>query len=168
MSELFSQLGVDWKLLISQAANFFILLAALTFLIYRPLARVMEERRKKIEFGIEGAGKAEEKLKEAEKIKEEKVSEGERAALKIIGGAEGDAKKRFSAIVAEAEKKAEDVLKESAVIAEHQKQEAMQKLMQEAGMLVRESIGKAVSERPESVDEKLVQGAVAAIKSKNI
>ena len=49
MSELFSKLGIDWKLLIAQIINFLVLLFVLYKFAYRPILSMLEKRTKKIE-----------------------------------------------------------------------------------------------------------------------
>jgi len=71
MSELFSAFGVNWKLLLIQAVNFGLLLAALTYFLYKPILKIIDERR-------------------------EKVAEGVRTAERHIGGAGGEAGRRIS------------------------------------------------------------------------
>ena len=51
MSELLSQLGIDPKLLLSQGVNFGLVIIILTFLVYKPLVKILNERKQKIEFG---------------------------------------------------------------------------------------------------------------------
>ena len=50
---LLGKLGIDWKLFLSQAFNFFVLLGVLTFFVYKPLMTVIKERNKKIKTGLE-------------------------------------------------------------------------------------------------------------------
>ena len=52
MEQLFSQLGIDWHLLLSQAVNFFLLLIVLRVFAYKPLLAFLHERRRKIEEGL--------------------------------------------------------------------------------------------------------------------
>ena len=51
-NELLFQLGINWKLFLSQAVNFFILLGVLTFFVYKPLIKVIKERNQKISEGL--------------------------------------------------------------------------------------------------------------------
>ena len=51
-NQLLSQLGIDWKLFLSQAVNFFILLLVLTFFVYKPLIKIVKERNKRIKEGL--------------------------------------------------------------------------------------------------------------------
>ena len=164
MTELVHQLGLDWKLLLSQGVNFLILLTVLTMLVYRPLSRLIEERRKKIEFGLMGAEEAEKRLKEIDRIKSEKIGEAEKIALNIVGESEKRGQKRFDEIVKIAEVRANEVLVDAAKVAEHKKQEELARLTEKAGLLIKQAIIKTVELDPKHIDEKLVSEAARIIK----
>lgn len=166
MSALLTQLGVDWKLLLAQGANFLILLTVLTIFVYKPLLKMLEERGRKIEAGLKGAEKAESRLKDIERIKQDTLSRADKSALEVISLAEENARKRSGEIVAGAEKKAEDVLKSAAVVAEHKKKEELEKLNKEARLLIKEAIVKTVELDPSQIDEKLITSAFASAKEK--
>ncbi len=164
MTELVHQLGLDWKLLLSQGVNFLILLTVLTMLVYRPLSKLIEERRKKIEFGLMGAEEAEKRLKEIDRIKSEKIGEAEKIALNIVGESEKRGQKRFDEIVKIAEVRANEVLVDAAKVAEHKKQEELARLTEKAGLLIKQAIIKTVELDPKHIDEKLVSEAARIIK----
>jgi len=166
MSALLAELGIDWKLLLAQGVNFLILLVVLTAFVYRPLVRLIEERRKKIELGLRGAEEVEGRLKEVEEIKVRTVAAADRTAAEMIGAAEKEGKRRTQEIVGEAAKKADSVLKEAAVVAEHRKLEELEKLGREANKLIKEAIVKTVELDPSQVDEKLIGRAFHAVKEK--
>src|SRR3989344_9332359 len=88
MLELFGQLNIDFRLLLSQGTNFFIVLAALTFFVYKPLVKNLNERKAKIEFGLRGAREAEERLAGIEALKKQKIIEAEKNAFEIVRAAE--------------------------------------------------------------------------------
>ncbi len=164
MNELLHQLGIDWKLLVSQGVNFAVLLVVLTVFVYRPLMRVMEERRRKIELGLKGAEEVERRLGEIEKMKSEKIVAAEKSAMEIIKSAEQEGRVRAQGIISETNKKAETLLQDAAETAEHRRIDALERLAQEAKLLVKEAIVKTVSLRPEQVDEELVKQAIQAVK----
>ena len=45
MQQLFAAFGINWKLLLIQGINFSVLLAILSYFLYRPLMKVIDERR---------------------------------------------------------------------------------------------------------------------------
>jgi len=168
MSELFSELGIDFRLLLSQGANFFIVLVALTFFVYKPLVKILNERKARIEFGLRGAKEADERLAGIEALKEQKIVEAEKNAFEIVRAAESDAGSRGEKIVAEAEVKAEDILKKASLIEEQRRLETLSKLYEEARGLIRDALAKTVAMRPEAIDEALVNEAAEALKAEKI
>lgn len=74
--ELLQKLGVDWKLLLAQIVNFTILLSVLTFFVYRPLLRVIDERRERIRKSMDDA--------EAIAHAKEKITRAHEEALRNI------------------------------------------------------------------------------------
>jgi F-type H+-transporting ATPase subunit b len=168
MSELLSQLGIDGKLLLAQGANFLIVLGALTFLAYRPLVKILEERRKKIEFGLKGAEEAERRLSEIDKVKIEKLKQADEEALLMIRGAEGKAIVRSQEIIKGAESKAGAVLEEAVRIAEQKKLEEFKALSKEAKEIIKKALVKTVELDPTHIDEKLIARAVERVNVKKV
>ncbi len=168
MAALFSSLGINGKLLLAQGINFFILLAVLTFFVYRPLMRVVEERRKKIELGVRSGELAEARLAEIEAERGAKLVEAEKSALGIMAKAQKDAAVRSAELLQEAEKDADAFLESTKMTAEHKKKEELQELARKAEELVRDAIAMAISAAPERVDEELVGRAASTIKEKAV
>ena len=164
MSELVSQLGIDPKLLLAQGVNFLILLFVLTRFVYKPLMKMVEERRKKIELGVKGGEMAEEIIKKAEEEKAGIIKDADIDAVTIISEAEKNAQKKGQEIALQADKKAQSILREAMLIAERKEKEEMERVSTEAKRLVKEAIIKTVQLKPEQVDEKLIEEAVKSIK----
>lgn len=168
MSELLSQLGIDFSLLISQGVNFFIVLAVLTFFVYRPLVKIMNERKARIDFGLKGADEAERKLLEVDVLKQEKIREGEKSAFEIIKSAENKAIARGDEIIKSAEDKAEDLLKKAKEVEDQKRMEAFSKLSEESKSLIRGALAKMVKLSPDNFDEALIKEAIQEIKAHKI
>lgn len=90
--EALSKLGIDFKVLIAQIINFGILMAVLAKLLYRPILKALDQRRKRIE----------ESLNKAEEIDRQSAETEERVKKKL-----GAAKAEAAEIVVEAKKAAE-------------------------------------------------------------
>lgn len=100
MGELFSQLGVNWKILIAQLINFGILIFVLRWLLYKPLLGLLAKRQKKLETNAEHSAALEQKIA-ATTAAEEKIL--------------AEARKRGQALLMETEKTGQ-ALKESLLI----------------------------------------------------
>ena len=164
MSELFSQLGIEPKLLLAQGVNFAILLFVLTKFVYKPLMKMVEERRNKIELGVKGGEMAEGIIKKAEEQKTGIIKEADTKAVSIISEAEKNAQKKAADIALQADKKAQQALREAMLLAERKEKEAMDKVSIEAGRLVREALIKTVELKPEQIDDRLIEEAVKGIR----
>lgn len=166
MGELLGQLGVNWKLLVSQGVNFFVILTVLTFFVYRPLIKTLEERRKRIESGLRGASEAERRLLEIEELKVKRLSAADKEALSIVSQAEREAGAREEIIMKEAEGKAARVLTEAEALALRKKKEELEQVFREAGEIVKSAIAKAVELDPAKIDEALIKRATETVKEK--
>ncbi|MDP3956433.1 MAG: hypothetical protein Q8P97_00370 [bacterium] len=164
MQELFSKLGVDWKLLLAQAVNFLLLMAVLRFTVYKPLLSLLKERRTKIEKGLEDATLAGERLEEAELMKKEKLAEADRASMVLIRETEKRAKELEAALLGETKKKEEAILLRARQNAEKNTEEEKKRFFEEAGALIKEGLKYVAESSPETIDDKLVSQAVAKLK----
>jgi F-type H+-transporting ATPase subunit b len=153
MSGLFGQLGIDWRLLLGQGVNFFILLLLLSALVYRPLVRILDQRRRTIEKGLSDAARAVEELQSVEKVSAKRLAQADAQALTIVEAANRKGQERLEELHAEAEKKAEVTLASAKKIAEQQRIEALGKVKAEARGLMAAALARAVEIRPDQVDE---------------
>lgn len=161
MSELLSQLGIDWRLLLSQAVNFLLLLVVLRIFAYGPLVRLLKERRKKIEEGVAKSEEAERRLHEANSLKALKLKEAESSAVQLLKNAEGEARRAEAKLMEEAKKKEAELLKEAERAAAAKSAEGEAKVRKEAAELVKRALAKTVELRPQEIDAALIEKAVA-------
>ena len=104
--ELLEKLGINWALLLAQAVNFGIVLGALTWLVYRPLLNLLDQRSEKIRRSLEDAAKIESQKKEMDEFRLEQMKkidaeigavlerarrEAEEARQQILTGAQEEA-----------------------------------------------------------------------------
>jgi F-type H+-transporting ATPase subunit b len=166
MSELFHQLGIDWRLLISQAANFLLLLIVLRAFAYKPLLALMKERRKKIEEGLTQAAEAEKRLRDANDVMKDKIKEADQKTLAMLREAEGRAKEAEAGLMEEAHKKEAALMANAELVIEGKVNEAKRKIHAEAAALVREALIKAVELDPKAIDDAMIAKAVKAAAEK--
>lgn len=125
MAEVFAAFGIDWRLLIAQTINFLIVFGGLTFLLYKPVLKIINEREEKIARGIKDA---EEAARAKEKIETEKtsiLSSAQTEASDIVGRAEKEAKREQVSIVKQAQERAEDILNDANAQGEELKRSLM-------------------------------------------
>ena len=160
MSQLFSQLGIDWHLLISQAVNFLLLLIILRLVAYKPLLDLLHKRRAKIEEGLMKADEADKRLKEVDQIGKEKIKEAESSALQILKRTESDAKDLEAKLLAEAKRKEEIAMKNAEAALRAQEEASRRATEQEAAAFVRAAIIKTVELSPSAIDDALISKAI--------
>jgi len=143
MEQLFAAFGVNWKLLLIQMVNFGALLAVLSYFLYKPVMRIIDERREKVAEGVRIAEAATRRLEEAKAEGEELVGAGAREAESLVAGARARADEKGAEILHAAEARAQGVLKDASARAEESKRQALlesQKEIARAAMLAAEKI----------------------------
>lgn len=89
--EMLQTLGVNWGMLIAQMINFGILLVALSYLLYRPVMRVLDERRERVRQSMEHASTLERQVEEMEKQRKTRMKEMDDQAKEFIAQAKQQA-----------------------------------------------------------------------------
>ena len=143
MQQLFSAFGINWHLLLVQAINFGVLLAALTYLLYKPIMKTIDERRDKIAEGVRKAEAADRRLDEAKAESDTLVGEAAKQAEGLVAAARSSAEEKGSAMMKEAQARADQLMVEAKARAEEEKRQMMRASEQEiarAAMLAAEKI----------------------------
>ncbi len=167
MSELFSQLGINLPALIWQALNFLVVLVVLYFGVYRPLAKIVAQRRRVIEKGLEDAARAASEVERADAAFALRMNEAEVAALGVVNRAKSDADVVAKQIVAKGEERGEGIVKEARTLASRARAEEMVSLEREARSFIQAALEKTVGMSPKDVDTKLIDEAVRLVKSES-
>ncbi len=157
MQSLIQNFGIDWRLLLSQAFNFVVILVIFTFLIYKPLAKSIADRRKKIKEGLDKEEEASRRLSEIREMEKDTLKKAEGEALSIISGAEKKAKDKEAVILKEAETKNLELKEKSLEEISEAREKALRSAEKEIAMLAKEVLVKAVKIDPSSVDEALLK-----------
>ncbi len=131
MEEIFKIFGVEWKMLFVNIFNFTVLLLALTYLLYKPVIKMLDERRAKIRKGVKDAEKAERRLLEIENEEKEIISKAQKEAQDSITKAKDLAHAEREKIIQEAQAKAIATVAMAKRQAEEAKVEIMQKAKEE-------------------------------------
>lgn len=110
MDQLIEAFGIDAKLIVVQIINFALLAGLLTYLLYKPVLKVMADREEKIAKGIEDAEKAAKTLEGAEDEKQVILTDAHKAAEDVTQRAKAHADEKAAAIAAVADEKAAGVV----------------------------------------------------------
>lgn len=133
--ELAAVFGLNWKLLLIQAVNFGIVLLLLRKFLYKPILRVIDERRLKIEKGLSDAKQAGAKLTAAEQESKAALAAASARSNEMLARAETAAKAREAEILKETAVKARRYEQEAARKAEFLKQQAVEESREEIARL---------------------------------
>ena len=158
MSELFSKLGINWKLLIAQIVNFLVLLFVLWKFAYGPILAMLEKRTKKIEQGLKDADAAKKKLEESEERQKDILKKARLEGKEIVQQARELAEKSKDQIAAAAKEQSEKLIASAKVEIEQEKQKTIAEIKSEIGGLVVAATEKIVGEKIDSEkDKKLIE-----------
>ena len=160
MQQLFDQLGINWELLLSQAVNFALLLIVLRIFVYKPVLKLLHDRRARIEGGLAKADEAERRLHEVDVIGAGKIKEAEHEAINILKRTELEAKTLEEKLLAEAKRHEEEAMRSAAMRLRSQEEESRHALEEEAAGLVRAVIVRTVELSPEKIDDALIAKAI--------
>lgn len=81
-------LGINLPSLIAQLLNFFLLLAILYLVAYKPVMRMLDERRRRIQEGIRASEEAKERLAQTEKEVQAQLERARQEGQALIGQAQ--------------------------------------------------------------------------------
>ena len=165
MEGIIGQLGINWKLFLSQAFNFFILLLILRAFVYKPLLKIIKERNQKIKEGLQKAEEADIRLKEIDNIAKDKLKKAELESINIIKGTEQKAKQLEQNLQKKAEEHQKELMHQVELSYKRQQEQAHQNVLKEAFELVKKVIVKTVELKPEAIDKALVEKAASQIKN---
>ncbi len=109
MEQLFDAFGINAKLLIAQLVNFGVLLVGLSYFLYKPVMKTLDERRAKVAQGVLDAEAAGAKLATAGAEAGTIVKSAETSAEGIVSSARDAAMSEKARIMKEAEARAAGV-----------------------------------------------------------
>jgi F-type H+-transporting ATPase subunit b len=174
LAEFFGEFGVDvWKLLF-QVVNFLLLLWLLNRFLFKRVLTTLDERRGRIEKGLEAAEAAARDRELARAEREAAVAEARREAQAMIARANKIAEDSRNEIVTQAREEAEKVTARARDEINAEKEKAMAELRATVADLALEAAGKLVRTEMDSASQRrLVEGFLdevtpeAAGKAKN-
>lgn len=164
MGALFQELGINAPALIAQAVNFGVVIVSLTFLVYKPLTKLMAERANKIAQGLIAYDKGKKRLAEIEQERTEKLTLAEGEAMNMIRLAEATAREREKQILEETSQRSEAMIKQAKTISERTNQEGMRTFERDAIKFVKDILIETVRLDPKAVHEKLIEQAVQKVR----
>jgi F-type H+-transporting ATPase subunit b len=93
--------------IIFQIINFSVVVGALTFLLYKPVLKIFDERARRIEEGQKAAEKAIETQEKIEEMKDKAQKDIQKQRAKVLEEAQAEAKKSRSVLISQAKVEAQ-------------------------------------------------------------
>ncbi len=146
MSELVHNLGIEWKVLLAQIVNFAILLFVLKKFAYKPLLKILNERREKIDEAIKRSKSVDQKMAEIEALKEQILAEARIKSEKILKKAEEAARKVQEEMLKDTHSKSEKLLQETEKKIQAEREKIFQEVKKEIASVVTLAVEKSVGD----------------------
>lgn len=150
MLEIFSKLGLDYKLIIAQAVNFVLLLVILQRLAYKPVLKMLKERTDKIDKSIKHAQKIEEELKNTEEIKLAEIKKVKKESQEIIKEAYEISEKRSQESIEKTKAKTQEIVEKAKQEIKAEKENSVQEAKKEIADISIQIAGKIIGK---NIDE---------------
>lgn len=114
--------------IIFQLINFSVVVGALTYFLYKPIIKILEERADKIVKGQQAAEKSIQEADKIEELKEKAIKDGQKQASEIIADAKIKAKDQAIIITNQAKEEASHIITKMKADFDQEKQKQL-KLM---------------------------------------
>ena len=124
MDQLIQAFGIDVKLIVVQIINFVILTVVLTYFLYKPVLKVLADRRVQVEQGIKDAEAAAEAKATAEAEKQTILTQAHAEAESVNQRAKASADEQAGEITGAAEHKAAEIVRSAEQRAEELKDQS--------------------------------------------
>lgn len=139
------------KILLAQFVNFAVLIFVLWRFAYKPVLKLLEDRRAKIAQGVKDSEESEIKLKEAEEKKKEIIAESRKEANAIIEEAKSKAEVKYQEIINKSKGDLRAIIEDEKEKIANEKKLAMAEVKKKTAELVILAIEKVLAEK---IDEK--------------
>lgn len=113
MDQLIQAFGLDAKLVVIQIINFAVMVALLSYFLYKPLLNMLDERERTIAKGVKDAEDAAAAKAEADTAKQATLAKAHQEAEAINARAKESADVKANDIVATANTKADEIVKDA-------------------------------------------------------
>lgn len=160
-ANLFTSIGIDWKLLLLQVIAFLILLAVLKKWVYPPLVAMLDKREAAIKASLESADEARRVAENAESEIATMLKDAKREAAEIVATAKTEASSLVDAAEQKSKKKAEALVAAAKTDIDNEVKAARTQLHNEMVGLVSLATEKVVGDTmTDAIDSKLIESAL--------
>ncbi len=132
--------------------NFVIFFAALTWLLYRPILKLLDARRDEIKGNLDRAEAARKEAEEAKAEYERRAAKAKEEAQELLARAQATAEKTKDELLAQAQRQAADTIERAQKAIASEKERAIAEIRQEVADLAVMAAGKII-ERSLNVED---------------
>lgn len=166
MEKILSDFGINPILFAAQIVNFLVLLFILHKLLYKPVLKLLDERKKKIEESLANAEKIQKELEETELKREEILNQSINEAKKVVDEANVAAAQIHADAQAKAKADMEVMMEQGVQMIAGEKEKMKTEVKAEVAAMISMSMEKVLGKALDSkMQDKLVEDAVKTIKS---
>ena len=166
MDKLFSDFGINWTSLIFYSINFFLLLYLLNRFLFKPVNKMIEERKKMSEETADNLEKSRKDLTNLELTIKENLKEANAKTQEIIDGAKKSASDIVDKSADDAKQKADKIL-ENTQKEINERQNAMEQEVKTHVLgQVKKLFEVLVKSSPDKTQEKLLNDSLDGLKNK--
>ena len=165
MQEFVTHFGIDGRLLLAQVINFTVVLIVLRKFAYRPILKMLRDRREAIQKGLEMSKEAEKNLRESDEMRNRTLEQAQREALAVVTRAEQIGKTRQDEVIKETDRKIEGIIVDARRVIDAEKEKMNAEVAGEAQELIRLSLQKVLGKLPpKDRDLPLIQEAIKELR----
>jgi len=162
---LLKVLGLDWRILAAQFVNFGVLVFVLYKFAYKPMFKFLDDRKQKIEDGIEKAVLAEERLKQIEAKEQEVLKNARKEAVAILEEAKKQAEENKRLAVEKAREEIGKVINQEKEGIRLEKANVLKSIKKEVASLVALSLEKMLEEKVDDCqDQEFIKKSLKKVK----
>lgn len=167
--EALGALGVNGPFLLSQIVNFLILFLAIRFLLWKPMLKMLDERKQRIAQGLEDAEQARKDRERAQAEYEERIKQAEQERERILARAAEEGEQARAETLAQARAQAERIIAEGKETVEQERQQMLAELRSQVVALsiaaANRLIGEALDEQRQ---RRLIDEFFSGIRDKRV
>ncbi len=165
MAELFSKLGIDWRLLLANTLTFFLVLWILRRFAYQPILSALDKRQHTISSSLDHAKQAKQEVEKLQQQKEEMLQDTRQQTQEMLHQAEQQAEAVRQEKLAQAGAEAKTLVDRTRQQLQREQTEMLTKAKGQLADLVVEATAKVLDESLDAKAERDLQAkAVKALK----
>lgn len=161
-------LGLNVNLFLAQLINFGVVVAALSFLLYKPVLNILQERTERIERSLQEADQVKQQLANARRDYDAEIARARQEAASILAQAQDRARAQEAEIIAQARQEADRIRRDAREQALQERDQLLREVKGQLAELVTLTASRVLqSELSVQGHDKLIAESLAALGQQN-